>query len=190
MKKCMQVERELIALCQQGDRRAQYKLYEHCYSPLMSVCARYTQNKDDALANLNLGFLKVLDKLHLYDGKKPFVAWIKRLMINTVIDEYRKNRKKEEAFVPVDLNEAPELGPGVYSEVEKYVSDDELNSYVQQLPPMSRKVFNLYAIDGFQHKEIAEMLNISTGTSKWHLSFARKSLKACLARERETVKVG
>lgn len=143
----------------------------------MSICSRYEKNRDDAEALLNQGFLKIVTKLNLYNPDVPFEAWIRRIMINTVIDEFRKNKKQNDTIeytnfedqhynLSVDMNDAA-----------KKFDAEELEIMLQKLPKVSQKVFNLHVLDGYSHKEIGEMLNISVGTSKWHVSNARNLLK-------------
>jgi RNA polymerase sigma-70 factor (ECF subfamily) len=148
----------------------------------MGICRRYHTNEDDAAAALNQGFLKILTHLKKYRSHVPFEAWARRVMINTLIDDFRKNRKVKELMEHVDFSEGQweESGAFDWNHAEQAFDADQLESYIHQLPPVSRKVFNLYAIDGYKHTEIAELLNISDGTSKWHLSFARKKLQEML----------
>jgi RNA polymerase sigma factor (sigma-70 family) len=187
----MQIDTKLIHDCIQGNRKAQYQLYQRCYSDLMSVCMRYQRDEQEAAALHNQGFLKILQNLEKYDVNVPFEAWIRRIMINTVIDEFRKNRKVKELIEYRDFSE-PEITdcPVDFNQAEKNLSADQLTHMIHQLPPVSRKVFNLYAIDGYKHKEIANLLDMSEGTSKWHLSFARKRLQEMIERSMRTHEVG
>ena len=172
---------QLIQDCIKGDRRAQFKLYKACYSVLMGICMRYKRDEDEAKAVLNVGFLKILKNLSKYGQKGSFEAWIKRIMINTIIDEFRKNRKVKELIAYTDFSEQEFSTDWIdFNEADKQFDAEELEAIIKQLPPVSQKVFNLFAIDGYSHKEIAKMLNISVGTSKWHLSFARKKLQEWL----------
>jgi RNA polymerase sigma-70 factor (ECF subfamily) len=144
---------------------------------------RYLRNENDAVEVLNIGFLKILNKLDQRKAHVPFEAWIRRVMINTVIDEYRKRRKYEETEQQVDFSEygAHEAVHVDYNAAERKFDAAAIEALIRQLPAVSQQVFNLHAIDGYSHKEIAEMLGISDGTSKWHVSFARKKLKEWLA---------
>jgi len=168
----------LIQNCKSGDRKAQFTLYKTYYNVLMSVCMRYNKNKDDASAILNEGFLKILKNLDKYDPKIPFEAWIKRIMINTIIDAFRKNKKERELVQYTDFEETDTLDINIdYNEADKMFDAEAIERLIQKLPPATQKVFNLFAVDGFSHKEIGKMLNMSVGTSKWHISSARKQLK-------------
>lgn len=176
----MNIDKNILERCMKNERRAQYELYKQCFGILMGVCLRYERNKDDAEAVLNQAFLKILKNLDKYNPKVPFEAWIKRITINTIIDQYRKKSKQKVDYVDT-LESTPGEGAVDYNEAEKKFDAEHLEKMIKKLPPVSQKVFNLYVVDGYNHKEIGEMLNISDGTSKWHLSFARKSLKEMLA---------
>lgn len=144
----------------------------------MGVCMRYQKEESEAMAALNLGFLKILQHLDKYRHDIPFEAWIRRIMINTLIDEFRKNRTVKELIEYRDFSE--EKNNQLWldtSEAEQVLNAEQLTSMLHALPAMSRKVFNLFAIDGYSHQEIGEMLGISEGTSKWHVNHARKRLQ-------------
>ena len=174
----MQVDQQIIDDCIRGDRRAQFALYKLCYPPLMGVCLRYRKEERDAAGMLNQAFLKILDNLHRYRPEVPFQAWAKRITINVLIDDFRKGRKVREL---IDYKDFTADGPheaGIdYNKAEAVMAAEELEQLIQSLPTVSRKVFNLFAIDGYSHAEIGAMLGISEGTSRWHLSSARRKLQ-------------
>ena len=182
----MNVEKELLNACKAEDRKAQFELYKVCYSILLSVCFRYERNKEDAEFLLNKAFYKILKNLKKYDDKVPFEAWIRRITINTVIDDYRKNKRSKVDYVEEPMNMAP-VQTMDYNEADQKYDAEELQRLIDQLPPVSKKVFNLYVIDGYNHREIADQLDMSEGTSKWHLSSARKKLKELLHQLRNNV---
>jgi RNA polymerase sigma-70 factor (ECF subfamily) len=173
------VRETLIADCIRKDPRAEHELYRSLYPMLMSICSRYERNRQDAAARMNEGFLKVLLNLEKRRPEVPFEAWVRRIMINTAIDGFRKERERktlERMDIPMDAH--------VGTEVNEYLRGMEAEAFAELLgrvPEMSRKVFNLFAIDGFSHAEIAMMLGISTGTSKWHVSNARQTLQHAIA---------
>jgi len=172
----MNIQPQLIALCIKQDRKAEYELYKLTYSYLMSICMRYSKDKDTASESLNIGFLKILKNLSTYKSEIPFKSWIRRVMVNTLIDEYRKNKREREKVVYVEQY----FDSSDFSEVNEALSRINYNQLLVQinmLPEATKKVFNLFAIDGYSHKEIGEMLTISEGTSKWHLNAARQKLK-------------
>lgn len=174
--KRMQISKELIARCRKHERAAQFELYRDCYGILMAVCLRYEKNKEDAEELLNLAFYKILTRLDKYNDDTPFEAWIRRITINTVIDEFRKKNRDRHAFFDQLEGHVP-VSSMDFNEADRQFDAEELEIMIRELPPVSQKVFNLYVIDGYNHKEIGEMLGISEGTSKWHLSTARKTLK-------------
>jgi len=175
----MNVRPELINDCIDRDRKAEFELYKISYSYLMSICFRYTRNADKANEALNIGFLRILTHLKKYDSAFPFKTWARKVMINTLINEYKKEKKHHETVMYVEeLFETDEFSD-LNSAVTK-MNADSIYALIARLPAACQQVFNLYFIDGFKHKEIAEMLEISEGTSKWHLNSARKKLKIML----------
>jgi RNA polymerase sigma factor (sigma-70 family) len=172
----MVIQPQLIALCIKQDRKAEYELYKLTYSYLMGICMRYSRDKDTASETLNMGFLKILKNLSTYKPEIPFKAWIRRVMVNTLIDEYRKNKREKEKVTYVEEY----YDSTDFSDVNEALSRINYNQLLLQinlLPEATKKVFNLFVIDGYSHKEIGEMLTISEGTSKWHLNAARQKLK-------------
>ncbi|MFK7808795.1 MAG: RNA polymerase sigma factor [Saprospiraceae bacterium] len=186
----MAINPTLIKDCARGDRKAQFQLYKSCYGLLMSVCLRYRKQENDAVEMLNVGFMKILTNLNKYQDHIPFEAWSRRIMINTLIDDFRKNRKVRELIESTDFEHEKIYNDSVdYNEADLQFDADELQAMINQLPRMSGKVFNLFAIDGYSHKEIGKMLGISDGTSKWHLSFARKKLQGMIKEAMKSTKV-
>ncbi len=173
------IDPSLIERCRQNDRRAQNELYKQCYSMLMNVCLRYEKSKEEAEIHLNNAFFKILTRLDKYADNIPFEAWAKRVTINTIIDEFRKRNNDKHSFYESFDHSLP-LDTMDYNEADLRFDAEGLEAMIRKLPPMSQKVFNLYVVDGYNHKEIGEMLNISEGTSKWHLSTARKTVKDML----------
>lgn len=159
------------------------ELYRTCFGILMSVAYRYKKNEEDAAALSNDAFLKILTNIEKYNSNNPFEAWIRRIAINTAIDDYRKNKKREEMFEAADSFEGIEKV--TYNEIDNQIETEELNDMLLELPKATRVVFNLFAIDGYSHKEITEELGIGLETSKWHMKEARKRLKAVLIKREE-----
>lgn len=180
-------EEQIIAACKKNDRRAQEKLYEWAFTKLMPTCMRYHKNEEDARNVLNLGFVKICKNLDKLKEGTPFEAWVRRIMTNTIIDEFRKNKNYLQLVDQKETDRELEIhglsvDNGVWSKLEM----DSLMGLLKRLPDVSRKVFNLYVIDGYSHKEIGNMLNISDGTSKWHLSNARKLLREMVLKLRQS----
>ena len=175
----MAIDLSLLEKCKSGRRRAQHDLYVRCYPIMMAICQRYERNKDDAESLLNQAFLKVLNKLDIYKEEIPFDAWVRRITINTAIDELRRKKRSKLDYMeePSDVGDLSKMD---YNQAELNFNEENLLRLIRKLPPLSQKVFNLYVIDGYSHQEIAQQLKMSEGTSKWHLSNARKKLKAFL----------
>ncbi|MAZ36160.1 MAG: RNA polymerase subunit sigma-70 [Crocinitomicaceae bacterium] len=189
----LEISNEILEGCIANKRKSQFLLYKQCYSILLSICLRYEKNKEDAEFLLNQGFMKIVTKLDSFKGDRPFEAWIRRIMINTIIDDYRKNSKEKSIIQFKDIqNDGTENSWVEYNAADLKFEAEELLGFIDRLPTESKKVFVLFAVDGYSHKEIAEMLEISDGTSKWHVSFARKKLRELIAQsvEQEALRAG
>lgn len=157
-----------------NDRRAQEQLYKKFYHALMALCIRYAKDRHDAVEVLNDGFLKVFKNIDQYDAAKASLyTWMRRIIINTAIDFLRK----KQVYYDMDALLDDQVETGIENEALGKMSGEELEKVIRQLPSATYTVFNLYAIDGFSHREISAMLQISEGTSRWHLSEARRQLK-------------
>lgn len=172
----MNIEIDLITACIRKERKAQYDLYKQVFRYLMSICVRYTHSYEEANEALNTGFLKILNNLEKYKADVPFKAWIRKIMVNVLIDEYRKQKKeKENTKMMLDYVEHTPMVE-INNAIAK-MDAERIHRLIMELPIVSQRVFNLFVIDGFDHKEIAAMLGISEGTSKWHLHNSRELLK-------------
>ena len=149
---------------------------------MMAICLRYHSNREDAQLSLNNAFLKIVTNLDKYREDVPFGSWISRITVNSVIDEFRRDKKRRENMSGVDFDDVKSAHPVDFNEASQNMDAVELEEMIQKLPAMSRTVFNLYAIEGYTHKEIGEKLGMSDGTSKWHVSFARKSLQEMISK--------
>jgi len=171
------VDKKVLDGCIKNDRKAQELLYKQFYGPMINLCLRYTRNEEDALEVLHNGFLKVYKHLPSYDvSRASLYTWIKTIMVNCAIDFIRAHQKFKGQ---VELNDSYDL-PGTDNEALHRMNATEVLKLVQQLPVATQTVFNLYVLEGYNHREIGEMLGISDGTSKWHLSEARRMLKQLL----------
>ncbi len=169
---------QLISLCIKQDRKAESALYKYCFTKLMPICNKYYKSKDDSVEQLNKTYLKILNNLSKFDETKSFDAWIKTIAVNTIIDEFRVNNKRNALFIDKDYEEAAlNYHSFNLNEAEAKLTADDIQVQIQKLPDSSKMVFNLFTVDGYSHKEIGEMLGINEGTSKWHLNNARKILK-------------
>ncbi len=184
----MEISQELIESCIKRNNRAEYQLYKLTYSYLMSICIRYTRNENRAKEVLNIGFLRILSNLDKYKSEMPFKAWIRKIMINTLINEYKKE-KVHHAHIAYIENYYDSSNYAEINEAITRINSEEIYAFIAQLPSATKQVFNLYFIDGFKHKEIAEMLEISEGTSKWHLNSAKEKLKELLKKNNLLIKL-
>jgi RNA polymerase sigma factor (sigma-70 family) len=179
----MNIAHEMLQRAAHGDRKAQYLLYKQCFPVLMGVCARYRFEGQDAVAAVNQAFLKITQNLGNFPAEGNFEAWIRRIQINQLIDEFRRQKRHNSHItMPEDLERTASLAGGTVSwnEAASNLEAGYIERLLQKLPPVTRQVFNLFALDGFSHAEIGTMLGISDGTSKWHVNAARSQLKIWL----------
>jgi RNA polymerase sigma factor (sigma-70 family) len=163
----------IIDGCKRGNRKAQEKLYRRFYRAMMTLCLRYTKNETDALEVLNTGFYKVFKNISKYaTSQGAFYTWIRSITINSCLDLIKSQANKTETIETDDVV-AIDVSPDIISKM----SANEILQLVRQLSPATQAIFNLYVIEGYNHNEIAGLMKISEGTSKWHLSEARKKLK-------------
>ena len=161
---------QLISKCKKNDTKAQSQLYKLFSSKLFSLCLKYSRNYAEAEDNLQDSFLTIFKKVSQYKDKGSFEGWMKRITINTALQRYRSKgvfniineEKIEDVTVEIEDDD---------------LSIDYLLSIIQELPDRYRLVFNLYVLDGYSHKDVSNMLNITTGTSKSNLARARLILK-------------
>lgn len=161
--------------CIRNERESQKALYKHFYSFAMGICLRYASNRLDAAGILNDAFFKAFKNISKYESTKAFMPWLGRIITNTAIDYYRANLKFADH---VDVNDYENVAheTSVYDKL----AYNDLLALVQNLSPAYRTVFNLYAIDGYTHEEIGDILKISIGTSKSNLFKARQKLQEML----------
>jgi RNA polymerase sigma-70 factor (ECF subfamily) len=165
-------ESDLINGCMEGNRRMQEELYRRFSPRMYAVCLRYAGNAEEAEDILQEGFIKVFKKLDSFRKEGSFEGWVRRIFVNTAIEHFRKKRY----LMPVTEKEENTI-EGKYSSVIDDLAAKDIMALVQELSPGYRTVFNLYVVEGYTHKEIAEMLNISEGTSKSQLSRAKVILQ-------------
>jgi len=168
----MQDDKELVSRCCKGERAAQKELYERFAARMLAVCMRYTKTQADAEDILQEAFIKVFNHMDKFRHESSLGFWIKRIVINTALNYHRK---QVYLYPHVDVDERHDLGNEDVA-IENYHFKDLLN-LLQGLPKGCQVVFNLYAIEGYKHKEIAKMLDISEGTSKSQYARAKLLLK-------------
>tara|TARA_B110000305_G_scaffold242116_1_gene320072 strand:+ start:16094 stop:16666 length:573 start_codon:yes stop_codon:yes gene_type:complete len=181
--------KELISGCVKNDRRSQEELFKLFYGKMLGVCMRYARDRDTAEEMLQEGFIKIFDKLEAFDYKGSFEGWIRRIVSNTAIDNIRKSKKNP---LLTDNDEDFKLGGS-----DPIVENEEIQflgrkagialEAVQNLSPAYRAVFNLHVMEEYTHKEIAEILGISEGTSKSNLSKAKMNLQRTLKEKFEKI---
>jgi len=163
----------IISGCKAGNRKAQEQLYRSYYRVMMNLCLRYTKNEMEALEALNTGFYKVFKNIHRYDAvKASLYTWIRIIIINSCLDLIKVKQTQSETG-ELDQADNVHVPPAVIAKM----SASEILKLVRQLPPATQAVFNLYVMEGYSHAEIGTLTGISGGTSKWHLSEARKKLQ-------------
>ncbi len=176
---------DLIEACKRGCSKSQKSLYMKFKRKWYTICLRYMSSSDDAMDALQNALIKVFSKLDAYDNDLgTFSAWSNRIVINECLMLQRKNMKHPQIY---DLNAA-----GIMPTTSKAIANlslEEINKVIQELPTKARLVFNLFEIEGYGHEEIAEMLNISTGTSKSQLWNAKRILKRKLTASKEFAKM-
>jgi RNA polymerase sigma factor (sigma-70 family) len=166
------VDTELIDGCRKQDRHAQRFLFEHYSGRMLALCCRYVKDKMDAEDVMVVAFTKVFDRIRQYKGEGSFEGWIRRIMVNESLTYLRKNKSM---YLETDI-EAAEREPN-YDKLDSELEAEDLRKLIAELPTGYRIVFNLYAIDGFSHQEIAGQLGVSENTSKSQLSRARALLQ-------------
>ncbi|MEO6732412.1 MAG: sigma-70 family RNA polymerase sigma factor [Ferruginibacter sp.] len=172
----------LIKGCTLNDRDSQKKIYNSFYGYALSICDRYTNSQEDSLEILNDGYLKIFKEINRYqpsyaDVTASFKGWVRKIMVYTAIDHFRKQRKHD---IVGELDAAIiHLPSGITDACDK-ISYDEIIRFIQRLSPAYRTVLNLFIVEGFSHEDIAAQLGISIGTSKSNLAKARKQLQKIL----------
>ena len=147
-------------------------LYRQYSAKMWAICLRYAHDHDEAKDILQDGFMKIFEKISQYEGRGYFEGWMRKIIVNTALAIYRKKH-----FLNIESNLIPEKSDEISGQIESKLSADELLEIINELSPQYKIVFNLYAIEGYSHKEISEMLGISEGTSKSNLSRARYILQ-------------
>lgn len=177
---------KIIQGCLKNDRKSQFLLYDYCFDCMMSICLRYEKDRDLAMEILNAAFIKVLKTLNSYDASCPLKPWVRRITLNEAIDSFRKKQRRREVF---EQDGEPEYGrqmqmPGS----EHWVESQYLQHLLHSLKENEKVVFNLFAIDGYSHKEIGEFLGITERSSIRHLTNARRKLQDQLAASEMRIK--
>ncbi len=186
----MQVSTQLIEKCLQGDQRAYSELYRTCYPFMISVTARYIRQREQAIEVVNTAFISMVNGLHQYNAAYPFGAWLRRIVINTVLNEYRKNNRLKSKVTFIDQDELARIKVGDDADLSEFDIDriTLVKDCLVLLPRVTAQVFNLFMIDGYSHKEISAMLNMSEGTSAWHVNEGKQRIKTIIEKRRSEKK--
>lgn len=172
-----QQERELVEGCVKNNRLSQELFYRKFFPTMMQMCMRYTNDRDQAMEIVNNGMLRVFKKLHTYEFKGSLEGWVRKLVYHSLSDYFKKHSKYLHFLVFEERDEIVKDQP-----LDNLYLDD-LHKMIRALPEHTQKVFMLYAVEGYNHKEIGHQLGISDGTSKWHLSKARVALKKMIEQQ-------
>ena len=175
---------KIIQGCKNNDRASQEALYKIYFQMMMLMCMRYISDRDAAAAIVNDGFLKVFTRIDQYQNKGSFEGWIRRIIFRCLSDRVRKDANYLK-FMVFEDHEAMDR-----SNILSKLYEEDILKLIDQIPSASAEVFVLFAIQGYAHKEIAEQKNISIGTSKWHLSEARKKLRELILNIDSTINAG
>jgi RNA polymerase sigma-70 factor (ECF subfamily) len=175
-------EKDILSGCIKGKQSAQWELYKRYSRLLLAICNRYAKDLEEAEDILQEGFVKIFLNIKEFKGDGPLLAWMRRIMINTAITHYHKMRKHRYHDDLADVSESKFEDKG-WGEAE--FTEDELFSVIHQMPDGYRQVFNLYAMEGYKHREIAEILKIDENTSKSQYSRARRWLQERLIKLKE-----
>ena len=176
------MNKQLINGCINNERAAQKAVYHALFDQMFRVCHRFLDNRQDVEEVVNQGFLKAFVNIRSYQGAGAFEGWVRRIMVRQALDFLKSQRKYKET--QSQSYSGQEYHASVPNSALAELGMKELLALVHALPPMTRAVFNLYAIEGYAHKEIAEELGISANTSRWHLNAARKQLQEALVAQK------
>jgi RNA polymerase sigma-70 factor (ECF subfamily) len=172
------IDNSILDKCAQNDRKAQELVYRKYFDSMIRMCQRYTQDEDELITIVNDGFLKVFKKIDQFERKGSFEGWIRRCVFTSLSDFFRK--KKEGIY----FMEVPDNKSEVSTALDKMYFEDIVN-HIQKLPDNTKNVFIKYCIEGYNHKEIAEIMNMSEGNSKWHLHQAKKMLQNFITQDND-----
>ena len=176
----------IIKGCIAGDRASQAKLYHLYAGKMMTVCIWYARNREEGEEILHDGFMRVFTYLNKYKGDGSFEGWVRKIMVNAALLKYRN--KSAALYIVTEYN-AELHDTSVDAGFASNYDEKELMKLVQQLPPGYRMVFNLHVLEGYNHREIAEVLGISKGTSKSNLADARRILQVALTSIKKTATI-
>ena len=168
-------DQKLIEECLKGHSLAQEKLFKKFYGIMLGICLRYTNNRNEAKEVLQEGYIKVFNNLHTFNYEGTLPGWMKKIMVNTAIDKYRKRMAEPVTYDMPDV-------ANVEDDIVGTLNKNDLMECINLLPAGYKAVFNLFVIEGFSHKEIADQLGINEGTSKSQLAKAKQCLQYMISK--------
>ncbi len=177
---------DLVKGCAGGDKRSQEILYKRYFSFAMSICIRYTRDENEAMEIVNDSYMKVLESLSDYDSSRPFKPWFGKVLVNTAIDNYRKNLKHNDNLSINAVTETGEQEP----DIEAELSVNDILELYRHLPENYKLTFNLFEIEGYSHEEIGRMMGVTASTSRSNLARAKKMLRELYIKHIIPVKKG
>lgn len=177
---------DLVNRCADGDIRSQELLYRRYFSFAMSICIRYARDETEAMETVNDSYMKVLDRLSDYDHSRPFKSWYGKILVNTAIDNYRRNLKNSDH---VSIDTVPDTGESD-PDIETELSVNDILTLYRYMPANYKVTFNLFEIEGYSHEEIGQMMGVTTSTSRANLARAKKMLRELYNRHILSVKKG
>jgi len=172
-------DHDLIAGCLKGKELHREVLYKRYFSFAMSVCIRYTKDRNEAMEIVNDSYMKVLDSLGDFDSAKSFKAWYSKILVNTSIDNYRRNLKHNSTLSIENISDTSETEP----EIDIELSVNDILKIFSQLPENYKVTFNLFEIEGYSHEEIGKLLGVTTSTSRSNLARAKKMIRTIYMKE-------
>ncbi|MEO6838912.1 MAG: sigma-70 family RNA polymerase sigma factor [Ginsengibacter sp.] len=164
----------IITACKSNSTVAQERLYKHYFALMFTICKGYSENQQTIVSLINEGFLKIFLNIKSFDSEKGnFEGWAKKIVTNSAID-YSRSKKNKNYFIQLESDGSDE---NTLSEKPLNYVEEEVLYLIKKMPPVTQQVFSMHVFKGYSHKEIAEILGIAEGTSRWHVSEARKNLK-------------
>lgn len=171
----MIIDSDIVKKIQEHDRKVILALYKHTFNVLMGAAVRYKNNREDQMNIVNTSFMKVVTGIHHFKIGTAYFSWAKQIVSNTIIDDFRKNKNYKALFeIDAEVNNSTE---DESSEVVEIIENEALQAMLDTLPPATKLVFTLYAMEGYSSKEISQDLEIGYETVKWHIKEARKRLR-------------
>lgn len=175
------LSKHIVEQCLQKNEKGQYALFRHCFPMFMSIARRYKYGDQDAAALVNEAYYKVLQNLEQLKDVNAFEAWAKQIMIRTILNDFQKNKHKNQWLSPVNFEEdSGFLESEIAQDASQHMDTEHILTAIDHLKDIEKTIINLTAIEGYSQKELSDMLKMPEGTVRWHLSNARKNLKKAL----------